>query len=140
MNYHYLEPEVAGGLGSHSILDHAGEHLRVTKLHYEFDVWLGDALLTSHPVYIIIRKGQEALTAAAVCGIEFDDVEITKSQLFEDLYPGRELPDFVWMKVQGTAGQDDFGIANNQLLVVSDRALEVLEPLGIGNAVKRAYP
>ena len=45
MNYHIVEPEVAGGVGPHTVMDRRAHPPVVTKLHYEFEVWLGDELL-----------------------------------------------------------------------------------------------
>jgi len=50
------------------------------------------------------------------------------------VYPTLQLPRFAWLKVRGNAGQDDFGVARDGTLVVSDRALELLRKLGISNA------
>ena len=40
MKYYVLEPEVAGGLGENSIVDHSVVPFQVTRLHYEFEGWL----------------------------------------------------------------------------------------------------
>ena len=46
--------------------------------------------------------------------------------MFEELYPGRELPRFRWLDVHGRPGRDDFGLDSDFVLVVSERALEAL--------------
>jgi hypothetical protein len=45
------------------------------------------------------------------------------------LQPGRELPEYKWLKVSGTLGRDDFAIAPDYTLVVSDRILQAIKPL-----------
>jgi hypothetical protein len=50
------------------------------------------------------------------------------------MQPEQKLPSLVWLKVDGKAGHDDFGIAEDHWLVVSERVLDVLRPLGISNA------
>jgi hypothetical protein len=43
------------------------------------------------------------------------------------------LPKFLWLKVEGFPGRDDFGIAAGLKLVVSKRALEVLKRVGFSH-------
>ncbi|TPM34485.1 hypothetical protein [Mesorhizobium sp. B2-3-5] len=56
-----------------------------------------------------------------------------------ELQPAVELPSFVWVKVGGKAGKDDFGIAQNLSLVVSARVLDLLENFGIPSAIVEPY-
>ncbi len=107
----------------------------VSKLHYEFDGWPDDALLTSFPCFIVTETAKKKLQSVGPTGIRFDEVEVTTSGFFQDCYPNRQLPKFVWLQVVGIPGEDDFGIAQNHRLVVSERALKVLEGLGISNAL-----
>ena len=74
-----------------------------------------------------------------VSGVAFADVEVTASELFRRLQPKTKLPDFVWMKIHGQPGQDDFGMAPNHELVVSERALDVFERLGNESAGIRLF-
>ncbi|MGA2404873.1 MAG: hypothetical protein ABSG91_24750 [Syntrophobacteraceae bacterium] len=135
MKYYQLEPEVAGGFGEHTVIDRASGKMVVRKLHYEFDGWLGDELLESTPCFIVSERLARQIERAQLTGISFDDVEVTKSDQFEELYPNRQIPKFIWLKIQGEAGRDDFGIAPGLMLVISERALEVLKGLGISNAL-----
>lgn len=129
MNYYSLEPEVAGGLGPHSVLDPRTHPPVVSKLHYEFDGWLGDELLETFPCYIVTQRIRDMIQERGFTGAEFAPVEVTKSITFEELYPNRRLPKFVWLKVNGTPGIDDFGRGptNKILLVVSERVLKALD-------------
>jgi hypothetical protein len=133
--FYFVEPEVAGGIGPKSETHRENGALVVTHLHYEFDGWLGDALLETTPCFILSDAGREAVEAAGLRGVRFKDVEVTRSPSFMELYPARELPSFEWMLVDGVAYQDDFGIAVDQRLVVSQRALGALKAAGIEHAI-----
>ncbi len=135
MKYYRVEPEVAGGFGERTIIDRSSGKMVVRKLHYEFDGWLGDVLLESCPCFIVTETAKKTLQSAGLTGVRFDKVEVTASELFEQLYPNRRLPKFVWLQIIGKPGQDDFGMAKGLMLVVSERALEVLKGLGISNAL-----
>ena len=135
MKYFYIEPEVAGGLGENTAMDRSVHPPIVSRLHYEFDGWLGEALLTSFPCFIVTEGAESKLQSIGATGIRFDKVEVTTSEEFQDFHPNRQLPKFVWLQVVGRPGRDDFGVAKNHRLVVSERALKVLEGLGISNAL-----
>ncbi|CDX39983.1 conserved hypothetical protein [Mesorhizobium sp. SOD10] len=55
--------------------------------------------------------------------------------MFEEMQPDVELPPFVWLKVDGEADHDDFGLAEGHRLVVTERVLDVLRLLGISRAL-----
>lgn len=129
-NYFFVEPEVAGGLGEHSVLDRSTYPPKVGRLHYLLDGWLGDHLLESFPCYVLTKELADRLSESRLSGYELEPVEITTSRQFEELYPNRKLPLFYWLKVTGEAGKDDFGIAvNDWRLVVSEKTLAVIKPL-----------
>lgn len=135
MKYYYLEPEVSGGPGDNTIMDTTVHPPAVTRLHYEFDGWLGDSMVTSFPCYLVTEEVREKILKSGFSGITFDQVEVTTSELFEEMQPDQKLPAFAWLKVNGEAGRDDFGIAKDYRLVVSERVLDALKPLGISNAL-----
>lgn len=114
--YFTLEPEVAGGWGETTIADRTVHPPVVSRLHYEFDVWLGDDLLATFPSYIVSEQLHEALLLSKMTGFSFDDVTVTTSDLFTDIQEpsGTKvgLPKFYWLKVHGKAGEQDFGILN----------------------------
>lgn len=139
MRYFYVEPEVAGGLGENTVMDTRIHPPLVTKLHYEMDGWLGDVLLESFPCFIVTISAMRRLQEAQLSGAGFDDVEVTRSSQFDDIYPGREIPGFAWLKPVGVAGSDDFGASPDGVLVVSERALGLLQGLGIPNALVKAF-
>ena len=134
MKHFYIEPEVAGGLGKNTVMNRSVHPPIVSKLHYHFDGWLGDVLLETFPCFIVIELAKQKLQAAQLTGARFDEVEVTTSEQFQELYPTRQLPKFVWLRVEGTAGQDDFGTAPDGRLVVSERTLALLRELGISHA------
>lgn len=125
--YFYIEPEVSGGIGDNSIVDTSVHPPRVLKLHYQFDGWLGDDLLETFPCYIISSSLAKEIELAQLTGFILDDVEISKSKQFEELYPKKELPVFYWLKVTGKAGKDDFGISEDYRLIVSSKAINVFK-------------
>lgn len=134
MKYFYIEPEVAGGMGKNTVMNRGVHPPIVSKLHYHFDGWLGDQLLESFPCFIASELVKQRIQEARFTGMDFDQVEITVSEQFQELYPNRQLPKFVWLKVEGIAGQDDFGTAPDARLIASERALELLQGLGISHA------
>lgn len=135
MKFYAIEPEVAGGMGKNTVFDRTpGKPTVVHKLHYEFQGWLGDELLESTPCFIVSKRVAREIEKAQLTGATFDEVEVTTSEQFQELYPNRQLPKFVWLKVEGIAGQDDFGTAPDGRLIASERALGLLQGLGIPHA------
>ncbi|MDM8548595.1 hypothetical protein QUF72_00900 [Desulfobacterales bacterium HSG2] len=126
MRFYILEPEVAGGPGSDTEMDATVHPPCVHKLHYELDGWLGDDLLESFPCYIVTERLMPELGKLGLSGCDFGNVKITKSKQFADLHAGRNIPKFRWLKVHGEAGADDFGISDDNMLVVSERILKIL--------------
>ena len=140
IDYHIVEPEVAGGLGVNTEVTRTpGQPIVIHTLHYQFNGWMGDELLESTPCYIVSEKMAEKLQQAQLSGFTLDEVETTKSEQFRELYTDRELPRFLWLKVDGSAGQDDFGVTLDLQLVVSDRALETLVEVGISHALVEPF-
>jgi hypothetical protein len=135
MKYYILEPEVAGSLGKWTVINRGVHPPDVKTLDYEFDGWLGDVLLESFPCFIATIDAVKELQSLPATGVRFDDVRITKSVQFQEMYPDRVLPTFKWLKVSGQAGIEDMGLAGDLRLVVSDRVLNALKPLGLSNAV-----
>jgi hypothetical protein len=133
--YYVIEPEVAGGWGKNTVATRIpGKPMVVHKVHYQLDGWLGDELLESTPCYIASERLAHDIERAGLTGVRFDEAEVTTSQQFRELYPNRQLPKFVWLKVEGKPGMEDFGIAPGLRLVVSQRALELLKHVGVSHA------
>jgi hypothetical protein len=141
MKFYYIEPEVAGRIGENSIIDVSVHPPIVSKLHYEFDGWLGDELLESFPCFIVSSNFGKALEIECLSGFSLSEVQISCSEQFLELYPNNNLPMFYWLRVSGIAGQDDFGISDKCRLVISDRTFDVARNFQIKNAdLDEFYP
>lgn len=141
LTYFFIEPEVAGGLGDNSVFDRSTHPPQVHRLHYEFDGWLGDVLLAGFPCLIATEEAARALKSGAITGIIYATMETSTSELFRHLYPGRQLPTFVWLQINGTPGEDDFGWYRDTRgeqprtrYVISKRVLDILRPMGLNHA------
>ncbi|WP_205589867.1 hypothetical protein [Mucilaginibacter celer] len=108
----------------------------VSKLHYQFDGWLGDYLLECFPCFICTEKLMEYLKSSDLTG--FADCEISKSEQFTDLYPDRILPVFYWLVVNGDAN-NDFSLSPNASLLVSENALNSLKKFQTTNCEIENY-
>jgi hypothetical protein len=135
MKFFGVEPEIAGGWGENTVYTRSvGKRAVVHKLHCEFDEWLGDQLVESGACFIVTARLARDIERARLTGATFGAVEVTTSELFNELYPNRPLPRFVWLQIAGRARRDDFGVAANLMLVVSERAHEVLNRIGVMDA------
>jgi hypothetical protein len=134
MRFYSVEPEIAGAWGDNTVYTRSVGKRVVHKLHCEFDEWLGDQLVESRACFIVTTRLARDIERAQLTGASFDAVEVTTSDMFNELYPNRVLPRFVWLKVAGRAKRHDFGVASNLLLVVSERAHDVLTRAGIMDA------
>ncbi len=138
MKYYLIEAEVAGGFGHDSIIDRTSGRMVVKKLHYQCDGWLGDELLETVADFIVTERLARELEREQLTGIKFDEVKVTTSEEFADVCGDLPLPRFVWLKAEGQAGRDDFGLSEDLVLVVSERAYEVLKRFEVSHA--NVYP
>jgi hypothetical protein len=132
MRYYIIDPEVPGNISSSDFIDKTARPPVIRKLKFEFDGWLGDDLLESICTYIISERLKNEIIGYS--GFELEDVDISVSGQFEELYPQKELPTFYWLKVVGEAGTDDFGRTKGNRLVISERVYDVLQKLGTKGA------
>jgi len=132
--HYYIEPEVSGSIGEKSIIDNTSYPPLVKRLNYEFDGWLGDDIIESFPCFVVSEKLKIELEEHSLSGFSLDDVEITKSEKFTDLHPNKDLPTFYWLKISGKAGKDDFGIAEDFRLVISEKTLSIFKKNKIDHA------
>ena len=135
MNYYYIEPEVSGGLGCRTIMDRSVHPPIISKLHFDMDGWLGDAILESFPCFVVTQEAKQGLVMMEATGGNFDDVDVTFTDRFKEQYRHRDVPSFAWLRPVGQAGQDDIGVISDGRLVVSERALSLLQKFGIANAL-----
>ncbi|WP_245518333.1 MULTISPECIES: hypothetical protein [unclassified Mesorhizobium] len=137
--YFKIRPNVAGGIGENTVLDRSVHPPIVTKLHYVVEGWFGDVIVATFPCFLVTEETQRALQKMGFSGATFAEAEVTISEECQEDQPGLDLPPFVWLKVNGKAGLDDFGIAIPFRLVISQRILDLLESLGIPFAVVEPY-
>jgi hypothetical protein len=134
MRYFEVKPDVAGGLGEGTIMDTSVHPPVVSKLVYRVEGWFGDVLVTTFPCFLVTEEAKRGLLAIGISGATFAEAEVVTSDDFQELQADVELPPFVWLKVNGSAGHDDFGINKHLNLVISERAFDVLDELGLPSA------
>lgn len=132
--YKFIEPEVAGGFGEKTQMDNSFFPPVIRTLHYEFDGWLGDDILESFPCYIVTESLKNGIESEKLSGISFDNVFVSKSESFIELYPDRELPSFFWAKINGEPYKDDFFITKENTLAISEKAYLLLKKYNISQA------
>ncbi|MCC2317563.1 hypothetical protein [Cellulomonas chengniuliangii] len=126
MTAYELEPEVPGRYGDATVFDTTFYPPLVTRLDFIFDGWMGDDLVRSYPVYLVTDRLRTALEAAEITGINFDHVDVTTSDEFNEDFPDTELPTWHWLRVPGFAGHDDAWTGLQGRLTVSQRFMDVL--------------
>ncbi len=129
-----LYPEVAGELGENTLMNTAVHPPVVSHLHHRVEGWLGDDLLKAFPCFLVTPALAKALEEAGLVGFSLDDVEVSVSLEFLDMYPGRVLPEFRWLKITGEDREADFCLTPDHRLEVSSQALEVLRRFNITHA------
>jgi len=139
MQFYKLEPEVAGGWGENTVADTSLHPPYIKKLHYEFDGWLGDGVLETFPCFIVTRQVKKAIQNAHMTGFEIDEVEISVSDEFTQMYGDKELPSWCWLKPIGAPGEDDIAITEKAELIISERTLEIFRQHGLNNCEISSY-
>lgn len=132
--YKLIEPEVAGGLGVQTQMDNSFFPPLIKNLHYEFEGLLGDDILESFPCYIVTERLRDGIELGKLTGVSFEEVFISKSETFLELYPDRELPNFFWAKINGESNIDDFFITEKNGLAISERAYSLMKNYSIDQA------
>ncbi len=131
MKYFELTTQAAGSFGES--VEFAGSRQerppKVTKMAYDFESWPEDSINGWMSHYIVTKELAQALESAnpPLTGFSVGEVEVTTESQFDELYGDRELPEFVWLKVEGEAGKNDFGLSLKNSIVVSDRVLEIIK-------------
>ncbi|MEV6105857.1 hypothetical protein AB0M28_14235 [Streptomyces sp. NPDC051940] len=110
------------------------------NLVYEFDGWLGGCIVEGAWTYIATNRVANRLAGQSLTGCVVRDVEVLKSEEFEERHPNVTLPEFVWLDVNGEAGVDDFGSDQSRMLVVSARVFDILRDEGLGPALFESWP
>ena len=136
MRYYVLKPEVGGGFGPETtFVDRKARPPVIAKLHYEFNVWLGDPIVETVCIYIVTESVRDKIVAMRATGASFDPVVISTTYPFEEISKHRNLPAFVWLRVTGFGGHDDFGYgpSNDAYLVVSEPILDMFLESGMSH-------
>ncbi len=133
-----LSPEVAGELGENTIMNTSVHPPDVSHFHHRFEGWMGDELLEVFPCFLVSSALAKALEEARLVGFSLDDVDVSVSPEFQELYPGRTLPELRWFKITGKDRAADFWLTPDFRLEVSSRALEVLRKFKMAHAVIEA--
>jgi len=149
MKLFFIEPEVAGGHGEHTIYG-TGEDIvkegisgKVKFLHYEFEGWLGDDLLESTPAFIVSSLLETVLQKSDIKDYKLEPCLITTSDVFKEMYPNKEIPPFSRfiplgkIEVEGEHFTNwsghHFCLSSKGELVVTQEALELLKTVSINN-------
>lgn len=134
MKYYELYPEVAGSIHEDVLIDVKTRPVSISAMHYEFDGWLGDDLLTASGYFIVTEALSHALGQAELTGFDLYTCEVSKSEQFEEMHPNRPLPVFKWLAIKGGFPADDFWFSKETaMLNVSEAALNVLQKFKIDN-------
>jgi hypothetical protein len=146
-----LSPEVAGGWGPETVVANqdainsgTARVSVITDLEYMFDGWLGDALLTSFPVYLVTDELARDLTREELSGIQLEAVKISTSEEFDELQSDTKLPQFRRLMPQGKVkltgnnrikswSGHDMCLNEQADLIVTERCLNILRRHGIDN-------
>jgi len=81
-----------------------------------------------HPCYIVTQLLKEKLETTIFTGFEFDSVEVTKDEYFDNNYQLKKpLPKFYWMKIVGLKHKDDLFIDDNLEFFIDNRLLDYLK-------------
>lgn len=137
MGSEYLvEPEVAGGLGDQSEVDGSRHPPIVRRLHYVFSGWLGDEIVETFPSFIVTARLADAIVAAELVGVHFDDVVVSKDPQFERFFPeiASKMPEWRWLRPSGQPHASDFWQRPDGRLVVSERGLDLLRRFNLNHA------
>ncbi len=129
MRFLIVEPEIAG-------TPKGGP----ADLEVSFDTWLGDELVRAFPVFLVTTALRDGLARVdAATGFTVKSAQIRSSPFFRKHNPGRRLPRFWALVIEGQAGRDDMGLTGARALVVSRRMLDVLLEFRIGRATMMQY-
>jgi hypothetical protein len=133
MKYFQIRPDVPGYFtNSRYVLDHLEE---VSTIHYILECWPDDDIISSIRIYLVKEKLARAIGLSKLTGFELKECVVSKGEQFHIASPGfGDLPEFLWLYINGVPGVDDFGITKNLKLVVSERALNLLNSFVIENA------
>jgi hypothetical protein len=125
-NYHFIDPDVLVGLGDETVFGINNEE--VLSLHMNIEDWLGDDLLTCHPVFIVTEQLKTKLEKTNLSGFSFADMKQSFDEYFNDNFQLKTpVPNFYWLKINGQEDKDDFFISKDKNLMISETCLKFLK-------------
>lgn len=147
MKLFMIEPEVAGGIGENTVYESYAvgkEPMAISHLHFVFDGWLGDDILETTPCFLVSERLKTAIEKSGLTGFEFQNIEISTSDEWDEMYPIREVPQFIRLLPLGTIKTEsekysdwdnmDFCLTPKAYLVISEAAKNLLEEFQVENA------
>jgi hypothetical protein len=124
--HHRVEPEVPVGLGEDTVFGSSNQE--VLSVHMHLEDWLGDDLLTCHPVFLVTDELRDKLLSSAFTGFSFEPIKQTLDQSFQNNFQfQRSVPVFFWLKINGQKDAADFFEDADGNLMVSTNALKFLK-------------
>jgi hypothetical protein len=131
-----LRAFVPGRLGLDVQMSHSkSDGWNVTKMHLDFDEWLGDDIVQVFNCFLVTDKAKQLLETAQLKGFTFEEPKITKSYEFAEKYPSLNLPNFWWLRPARNTTDSDFAIHENGFASLSHKAMETLSNLSLLNAI-----
>lgn len=105
------------------------------------DAWLGDDLLSAHPMFLSTEPLVEALRALpGLTGAQPRLARVARSAFLAQTRPSLELPPLWTLEIDGRPGADDAGLTRDGSLVVSKRLMDVIVQHRVGRAVFSVFP
>lgn len=146
MRFFALSPEAAGDFGSSCVHGDITERpVKVIKADFEFQFYPHDDLLSGFYIYACTDRLADALKHSSCSGFKIDALQVSFEERFyqwAELHKGEKFPEFLWLKVTGRAGIDDFGILSGPVevpLIVSERVLNLLKQFKIDRCAVEDY-
>ena len=124
--YHLIEPEVLVGLGEETVFGNSNGDL--LSIHMNIEDWLGDDLLTCHPVFLVTEQLKSKLEKTTLTGFGFASIKQSFDEYFNDNFQLKiPIPEFHWLKINGQESKDDFFINQDKNLMVSETCFKFLK-------------
>lgn len=138
MDYYKVEPGVPATIGPRTIWDTSVHPPKLSNVELLFD-WVGDCLIESFPVYAVSEEAAEKLVSNGCTGVQFESIICKKSEDFGVFKGDQALPVFRRLIPIGKPGFDDFGEIVELGLIISAKALNVLEAVALQDVIVSPY-
>jgi hypothetical protein len=130
-SYNLLRMAVYGTLGPNSTIDRSTQPHRVQKLHLMLDILPGDDFFKGGECYLATEPLAASLAKSDWTGLQIKVPAVDPSGAFQSFYPGKAVPQILWLDVVGVALKDDFGLDATGQLIVSGNALCALQQFNL---------